>query len=187
MSRTDRVDLTALLDIEQVAHIPADAVPELLGRIEILKTALLGRVAVAPRPSVAEEYLNYEDAARVLGVTPREVARLTREPGGLPRIPLGRKCIRIPRSALDVWMRSQLVAAPTSVYSSPNVGRGATADPEATRPDASRARRAHRRTREQRRTLGARRGSHHGAGRPLDSAPRQDGEALNGGVHGDDT
>jgi excisionase family DNA binding protein len=188
----DRADIvTALATLEHAARAAAPReAEELVGAFERLKVIASGRTVMPPATTAVEEYYTYDQVAALLNVEPREVARWTHLLDGLPRVRLSRKVVRIARSDLDAWLRKHLVAAPSTVYSSPRHDRGRTsADSEAARPHASATRRTHRRPLEQPGALGARRGQNHGAGRPLNSAARAAAptEMNEGDRHGDDT
>ena len=146
---------------ERVTEVARDAVAGLLAEAERLRVALWARLFDVPErggtapPST--RLLTAPTVAEALGVPVSYVYELART-GRLPAVRFG-KYVRFAPEALEEWQAhhaERLDGDLSNRYSSAHDGRGASADPNTTRADASQARGAGRRGRQHHRPAGAR-------------------------------
>jgi predicted DNA-binding transcriptional regulator AlpA len=104
-------ELTKLLaDPGQVTAVPPERVPILLAQLAALQSALAARLLVADAgrrrepPPDDGRLLTAEEAAKILGVTPRWLYRQQR----LPFVRrLSRKALRVSETSLRAWLASR--------------------------------------------------------------------------------
>ncbi len=177
-------DLAQLLqDPTQVAEIPAEAIPGLLGELERLKASLWARLvalAVNGRPEApadGDRLLTAEQVAERLQIPKGRVYEMARQ-GEIPTARFG-KYVRVPVSALQQWVEKHLDRPVSTVYSPSKHARrhdrqGTAANPRPARAHPGSAGGSARRIAQHCRTVGAGRGADPRGDGPADPTPGED-------------
>lgn len=151
-------------DPTRLGETPPEAIPALLGDLERLR-AELWTLLVAPRrpdPVEGEQYLNADEAAKLLSIPKSYVYDLARQKR-IPSVKVG-KYRRFSRQALLRWAESGSLDKPLSTVHSPSNGQGGDqAPPKAARAHPGSARQTARRPSHDRQPVGTRGSKGNGA------------------------
>ena len=168
-------DLADLLDNPaRVADVPAAELPALVLRLAAVQTAVAVRLGALPTPVVDDLglVLTPAEVGTVLRIPEREVRDLIRR-GALPAVHLSRKRLLVRRADLHDFLAQRVAGGVVSLYSAARDGHSVATNPAASPPDAGTVGGTPRRDRQHGGAVGAGRGAHKRAGRPLDSVRRQ--------------